>query len=119
MSQKKWLWYGCGGCPTILILCILAIVAGVYSCQRYVGNIQEKTELWNDQVREINQRFPFTEPKDNTYQSERFNTFLSIREKTIASTEEKLGWLIAFAQSPDDKGGFTLLQLIRKFISLP
>ncbi len=119
MSNKKWLTIGCGGCLSIIVIIIILIVMGGFWIKNYTNQIQQQFKTLTAEQKELENQFPFSAPEDKAIDPERYDTFLSVREKIVTETESKLDWLIQFAQSPDDKGGMTIIRLIRNFVGLP
>ncbi|RJP35485.1 MAG: hypothetical protein C4527_00045 [Candidatus Omnitrophota bacterium] len=119
MANKKWLWIGCGGCLSMVIVFMILLVMGGFWVKNYANRIKQNYEVLASDHRELERQYPFTAPADKTIDPQRFEKFLSVRETVNAEAQTKLDWLIQFAQTPNEKSGMTTVGLIHKFVGLP
>lgn len=120
MSKNRWLWIGCGGCLGLVILLVLLVFAGGFAISRYVKNIQSQKDQWDQKVKALDQAHPFTPATPPSLDPQRYAEFLEIRNRSAASVDQNLGWLMELSRAAaTQKEPESWLALVKKFINLP
>ena len=119
MAKNKWLWVGCGGCLGVVVLLLIVVVGFGLMVRGYFGSIKSDMDTMKVELKQLQQDFPFTPPTDQKVEGNRYDQFLSVREKVTTTAESELDWLIQLVKSSDKKKDFNFWGFLKNILSLP
>lgn len=114
MEAKHWIGLGCGGCLGIILL-IVAIIAGSIF---YVRNITRNAEQSYQEMNALKDKHPFSTPANEQIDPERFNRFLTAREKTYADCKDCFAPFSEFVEIDINKNNFSQFKIFTSVMTI-
>ncbi len=118
MSNKRWIWIGCGGCLGIIILCIVVAVVGFYWVGENFNQMISDMNALHTEIEALNEKYPFSKPDDMKIDPSRYQKFLKVRQDTINEAQERLDWFRQLIDDSNQSNQLSTFELIGKLINL-
>jgi hypothetical protein len=118
--MKKWVVFGCGGCLTVVMLCVVALVVLFVVVRNYGQRVSKASAEVQREFAQLARDFPFPTPgKEVAVEANRFDQYLSVRDTVTSAAAAEMDWVLKLTSDRAQTEKMGVFKWVKKLAGVP